>query len=188
MRIISLHISKIKPSPTLAITAKAIAMKAQGIDVVGFGAGEPDFDTPEHIKKAAIAAFFASGLAYAAAADLGWAAWLAGDLENLGGRNVDEKLMRIDGYGHIQDVVRSVRGILRPEYMLLTGDDYVRLRAEYLLLPLRKRDTAGDILVLDDSAARYDRAARTLTKGPLKLSGVEEIFVHASGAYVLRKK
>ncbi len=47
---------KIKPSPTLAITAKFKAMKAEGIDVVGFGAGEPDFDTPDHIKEAAIKA------------------------------------------------------------------------------------------------------------------------------------
>ncbi len=44
------------PSPTLAITAKAAALKAQGVDVVGFGAGEPDFDTPDHIKQAAIEA------------------------------------------------------------------------------------------------------------------------------------
>src|SRR5207244_12523351 len=42
------------PSPTLAITAKANALKAQGKDVVGFGAGEPDFDTPDYIKQAAI--------------------------------------------------------------------------------------------------------------------------------------
>lgn len=47
---------KVKPSPTLAITAKAKAMRAQGIDVISFGAGEPDFDTPQHIKAAAIAA------------------------------------------------------------------------------------------------------------------------------------
>ncbi|MFA5375230.1 MAG: pyridoxal phosphate-dependent aminotransferase [Dehalococcoidia bacterium] len=46
----------ISPSPTLAITAKAKAMQAEGIDVIGFGAGEPDFDTPEHIKQAAIKA------------------------------------------------------------------------------------------------------------------------------------
>jgi len=46
----------IKPSPTLAVAAKAKAMKAEGIDVIGFGAGEPDFDTPDHIKQAAIAA------------------------------------------------------------------------------------------------------------------------------------
>src|SRR5512146_2241955 len=47
------RVGKIKPSPTLAITSKAKAMKAQGIDVVGFGAGEPDFDTPDHIKAVA---------------------------------------------------------------------------------------------------------------------------------------
>ncbi|MEX1307334.1 MAG: aminotransferase class I/II-fold pyridoxal phosphate-dependent enzyme, partial [Eubacteriales bacterium] len=43
----------IKPSATMAITAAAKAMKAAGEDVVGFGAGEPDFDTPEFIKAAA---------------------------------------------------------------------------------------------------------------------------------------
>src|SRR5713101_5595194 len=47
---------RLKPSATLAITAKAKALKAQGIDVVGFGAGEPDFDTPENIKEEAIRA------------------------------------------------------------------------------------------------------------------------------------
>ncbi len=46
----------LKPSPTLAISAKEKALKAQGIDIAGFGAGEPDFDTPDHIKKAAIEA------------------------------------------------------------------------------------------------------------------------------------
>jgi aspartate aminotransferase len=46
----------ISPSPTLAIDAKAKQMKSEGVDVIGFGAGEPDFDTPDHIKEAAIAA------------------------------------------------------------------------------------------------------------------------------------
>ena len=47
---------RIKPSPTLAVTAKAAELKAQGIDVLSLGAGEPDFDTPQHIKDAAIKA------------------------------------------------------------------------------------------------------------------------------------
>ncbi|HPQ53383.1 MAG TPA: pyridoxal phosphate-dependent aminotransferase [Spirochaetota bacterium] len=50
------RILQIKPSPTLAITAVANAMKAKGIDVIGFGSGEPDFDTPRSIKDAAIRA------------------------------------------------------------------------------------------------------------------------------------
>lgn len=47
------RISRVEPSPTLAITAKANAMKAEGIDIVSFGAGEPDFDTPQEIIEAA---------------------------------------------------------------------------------------------------------------------------------------
>jgi len=47
------RVGKIQPSPTLAIDAKAKALKAQGVDIVGFGAGEPDFDTPANIKEAA---------------------------------------------------------------------------------------------------------------------------------------
>ena len=46
------RVNKIQPSPTLAIDAKAKALKAQGVDIVGFGAGEPDFDTPANIKEA----------------------------------------------------------------------------------------------------------------------------------------
>lgn len=48
--------AQVKPSSTLAITAKAKKMKAEGIDVVGFGAGEPDYNTPDHINEAAVAA------------------------------------------------------------------------------------------------------------------------------------
>lgn len=47
------RMGRIKPSPTLAVTAKAGELKAQGLDVLSLGAGEPDFDTPEHIKQAA---------------------------------------------------------------------------------------------------------------------------------------
>jgi len=47
---------KLKPSATLLITAKAKALRAEGIDVIGFGAGEPDFDTPENIKHIAVSA------------------------------------------------------------------------------------------------------------------------------------
>ena len=53
---LSSRVHRIKPSPTLAVTARAAALKAQGRDVIGLGAGEPDFDTPDHIKEAAIRA------------------------------------------------------------------------------------------------------------------------------------
>tara|TARA_R110002124_G_scaffold195516_4_gene362549 strand:- start:2402 stop:3601 length:1200 start_codon:yes stop_codon:yes gene_type:complete len=54
--VLSERIQRIKPSPTLAITAKAKQLKQQGVDIIGLGAGEPDFDTPLHIKQAAITA------------------------------------------------------------------------------------------------------------------------------------
>ncbi len=54
------RILKVKPSPTLAVSAMSAQLKAQGIDVLGFGSGEPDFDTPQNIKDAAIKAI-ASG-------------------------------------------------------------------------------------------------------------------------------
>ncbi len=54
--LLSQRAKAIKPSPTLAIDAKAKALKAQGVDVIGFGVGEPDFDTPRNIKDAAIKA------------------------------------------------------------------------------------------------------------------------------------
>ena len=50
------RMQQVKPSPTLAVAAKAAQMRAEGLDVIGLGAGEPDFDTPQHIKDAAIAA------------------------------------------------------------------------------------------------------------------------------------
>ncbi|MCK5714623.1 MAG: pyridoxal phosphate-dependent aminotransferase, partial [Nitrosomonadaceae bacterium] len=51
---LSKRVQTIKPSPTLAVTARAARLKSEGKDIIGLGAGEPDFDTPQHIKDAAI--------------------------------------------------------------------------------------------------------------------------------------
>ena len=56
MSIVSNNLKRIKPSPTMAVTQKAKELKASGKDIIGLGAGEPDFDTPENIKQAAIKA------------------------------------------------------------------------------------------------------------------------------------
>ena len=53
---VSDSLSRVKPSATIAVTQKARDLKAQGIDIIGLGAGEPDFDTPDHIKDAAMEA------------------------------------------------------------------------------------------------------------------------------------
>ena len=66
MSIISDSLNRIKPSPTIAVTQKARELKAAGKDVIGLGAGEPDFDTPDNIKKAAIDAIKAGDTKYTA--------------------------------------------------------------------------------------------------------------------------
>ena len=63
---LSARVQAVKPSPTLAITARAAALRAEGKDVIGLGAGEPDFDTPDHIKAAAIEAINSGKTKYTA--------------------------------------------------------------------------------------------------------------------------
>ena len=58
------RVHQVKPSPTLAVAAKAAKMRAEGLDIIGLGTGEPDFDTPQHIKDAAIAAIKAGFTKY----------------------------------------------------------------------------------------------------------------------------
>mgnify|MGYP005667713055 CR=1 FL=1 len=60
------RVQRIKPSPTLAVTTRAAELRAQGKDIIGLGVGEPDFDTPDHIKEAAIEAIRAGKTKYTA--------------------------------------------------------------------------------------------------------------------------
>jgi aspartate aminotransferase len=66
MSFLSATLSRVKPSPTIAVTTMAAELKAAGRDVIGLGAGEPDFDTPQNIKDAAIAAIAAGKTKYTA--------------------------------------------------------------------------------------------------------------------------
>jgi aspartate aminotransferase len=64
MSFLAARLDRIQPSPTMAVTDMARALKAQGRDVIGLGAGEPDFDTPEHVKEAAYEAMKAGQTKY----------------------------------------------------------------------------------------------------------------------------
>ncbi len=66
MELLSATLARVKPSPTIAVTTKAAELKAAGRDIIGLGAGEPDFDTPQNIKDAAIAAIHAGKTKYTA--------------------------------------------------------------------------------------------------------------------------
>jgi aspartate aminotransferase len=66
MPFLSDTLARVKPSPTIAVTTKAAQLKAEGKDVIGLGAGEPDFDTPQNIKDAAVRAIAAGKTKYTA--------------------------------------------------------------------------------------------------------------------------
>jgi len=66
MSFLSATLTRVKPSPTIAVTTKAAELRAAGRDVIGLGAGEPDFDTPQNIKDAAVAAIAAGKTKYTA--------------------------------------------------------------------------------------------------------------------------
>jgi len=66
MPLISTSLARVKPSPTIAVTTRAAELRTAGKDVIGLGAGEPDFDTPQHIKDAGIAAIQAGKTKYTA--------------------------------------------------------------------------------------------------------------------------
>ena len=66
MSFLSKTLDRVKPSPTIAVTTLAGELKAKGMDVIGLGAGEPDFDTPQNIKDAAVAAIAAGKTKYTA--------------------------------------------------------------------------------------------------------------------------
>ena len=66
MALLSDTLARVKPSPTVAMSSKAIEMRAAGRDIISLSAGEPDFDTPENIKSAAIAAILAGKTKYTA--------------------------------------------------------------------------------------------------------------------------
>ena len=63
---LSQRVQRVKPSPTLAVSARAAELRAAGADIIGLGVGEPDFDTPDHIKKAAIQAIKQGATRYTA--------------------------------------------------------------------------------------------------------------------------
>jgi len=67
---VSKRAQEVPPSATIAVTTRALELKAQGVDVVGFGAGAPDFDTPDYIKEAAIKALKEGKTKYTAAAGI----------------------------------------------------------------------------------------------------------------------
>jgi len=138
------------------------------------------------LKKAFIVAFFSAGVVYAVYADIGWSRWLMSDARTYAGLSTDEKLLKMDDA--IYAFALIARKTIPCDYMLFSANDYVRLREEYLLLPLRKRAQSDYIVVLADPESHYDKATLTFSRGSVKISPVELLIMPASYAYILKRK
>ena len=121
---VSKRAQEVPPSATLAVTARAQELKAQGADVVGFGAGAPDFDTPDYIKDAAIEALKAGKTKYTAAAGIvELRTAIADKLKKENGieYNPDQVIVNIGGK---HSVYEAMQAVLDPGDEVILGTPY----------------------------------------------------------------
>jgi aspartate aminotransferase len=122
---ISQRVSQVKPSATLEITAKAKAMKAEGVDVVGLGAGEPDFDTPDHIKHALYEAVEDSFVYYTPTPGIiGLREAIAAKLKKDNGISYDPETQVIATPGAKQALYEAILAITNPGDEILVPDPW----------------------------------------------------------------
>lgn len=138
------------------------------------------------IKKALITTFFVSGMVWAIYAEVIWGAWLKHDIQLFSGLDTEHKLLALDR--GLYDISRIATNEIHDNYQLFSSDDYIRLRLEYFLLPLRKRSYGNNIIVIADKDAQYDSTTRTFTSGSTRVDQVVPIVIFAKNAYILRKQ
>ena len=165
----SAALGRIQPSPTLAITSKVLELKRAGVDVIGLGAGEPDFDTPDFVKEAAIEAIRAGKTKYtnvdgtaelkdAIAAkfkrDNGLDYTPAQITVNVGGKHTlfnaivatvdagDEVIVPAPYWVSYPDVVQFAGGT--PVFVACGADQHYKLRPEQLEAAITPQDQVAD--------------------------------------------
>ena len=146
MGLLANRMDRVKPSPTMAVTARAAELKAAGEDVLGLGAGEPDFDTPDHVKEAAIAAIRA-----------GYTKYTRVDGSPELKRAIADKFRRDNGldYAPEQIVVGAGGKQVLFNAMLATvnrGDEVVIPRPYWVSYPDMARVAGGEPVFVDSSA------------------------------------
>ena len=121
---VSKRAQSVPPSATIAVTARAKELKAQGVDVVGFGAGEPDFDTPDYIKDAAIHALKAGQTKYTAAAGIvELRSAIAAKLEKENGLKYTADQI-IANIGAKHSIYEAMQAVLNPGDEVILGTPY----------------------------------------------------------------
>ncbi len=156
---LSRRLAAIKPSPTLALNAKAKALAASGADVVGFAAGEPDFDTPEFVKDAAIAALKAGFTKYTA----------TGGIPELKVA-IAQKLKQDNQLEYTPEQILVSCGAKHSLYnlfqaLLNEGDEVIILAPYWVSYPDMVRLAGGEPVILQTDAARnYAPTAEQIRK------------------------
>jgi aspartate aminotransferase len=171
------RVARMSPSPTMAIDAKAKSLAAQGLDVVNFGAGEPDFDTPAHIAEAGIEAIRQGKTRYTAAG--GTAELKAAVIERLrievGHRYEPAEVLISVGakhslYNAIMAIVSPGDGVLLPVPYWVSYPEQIRLAdGEVELVPIRRSD--GVLTRADLEARVTSRSRGIILNSPSNPSG-----------------
>lgn len=141
----------------------------------------------EAISKAAVAAFFISGLTYAIRADIGWTTWLIYDFKIYGGLETEDKLLQMEGKS-LHDFIDNSKNILPNTYQIYSTSSGLKSRIEYSLLPKRKEANAEFIVVNEDKLSHFDPVKHLFTRGDETIQDVDMVFFYDDDAYILRRK
>ncbi len=175
---ISQRAQSVPASMTIAVTAKAKELKAQGIDVVGFGAGEPDFDTPDYIKKAAIAAIDAGKTKYTAAPGIPELRQAISDKfmrDNGLAYTPDQVIINIGGKHSVYEAMQAVLDpgdeVLMPTPYWVTYPEAVKLSGAVPKVVETSKDSGYKMSPDQLKAAITDRTALLILNSPSNPGG-----------------
>lgn len=170
---ISKRAQQVPPSATIAVTSRAMELKAQGIDVVGFGAGAPDFDTPEYIKEAAVEALKAGKTKYTPAAGIiELRTAIAEKLKKENGLDYspDQVIVNIGGkhsvYESMQVVLDPGDEVLLPTPYWVTYPETIKLAGAVAKVLETSKDTGYKITPEQLKEAVTDKTALLLINSP----------------------
>lgn len=149
----------VAPSPTLGITSKAKQMKAEGIDVISFGAGEPDFDTPENIKQAAVSSLMAGFTKYTPTSGIDeLKAAIAKKLADDNGIHY-EKSQIVVSIGAKHSLYNAVMAVVDP------GDEVLIPAPYWVTYPEQVKMARGvPVIVPTDESTGFTASAETIAK------------------------
>ncbi len=175
---VSKRAQAVPPSATIAVTTRALELKAQGIDVIGFGAGAPDFDTPDYIKEAAVDALKAGKTKYTAAAGIiELRKAIAAKLQKENGLKYtpDQIIVNIGGKHSVYEAMQAVLDpgdeVILPTPYWVTYPEAIKLADAVPKVVQTEKKNGYKITPLQLKEALTGKSGRLLIISPLNPSG-----------------